>query len=421
MIPLRRSLRWSLTLLAIFSLILAYGAGAAVADPENRFHFNENRKFYEPHLKNMRQVGHYEKAALSSDVWAHGDFAYIGSWNSPPSHETHVVDVTDPKKPTLASMLFPPEFTRTNDIKVTSLSTAFFEGDLALVSNEPRGGDGACGIQLWDVTDGYSPTELSSFDTGCRGVHNIWIDGTFAYLAGAEDDISGRILWIVDIENPFEPELAAKWWPDVQLDPAEGQRVSLHDMTIQDGIAYLAYWDAGLILLDVSDPFSPTELGRTTYWPAEEGNTHAVYPNADGSLAVVGDEIFGCPSGFLRVFDTSDPTEPVQIGTLEPEIVVTCPPQREVDLTIHNIWIVGDLVFASWYALGVRVIDISDPFNPVEVGHFVTHAAVDPLEIIPTAAEDWGVYVDDRGLIYYSDMMTGLWILELSGQLKGRI
>lgn len=37
-----------------------------------------------------------------------------------------------------------------------------------------------------------------------------------------------------------------------------------HDVYVQDGLAYNAFWDAGVVVLDVSDPTSPefvTQLG----------------------------------------------------------------------------------------------------------------------------------------------------------------
>ena len=79
----------------------------------------------------------------------------------------------------------------------------------------------------------------------------------------------------------------------------------LHDVWVQDGIAYLSYWDAGLVLLDVSDPANPVFLGDSTYPNPDasglppEGNGHVAVPNAAGDLVIFGDEDTARISGFL--------------------------------------------------------------------------------------------------------------------------
>lgn len=123
----------------------------------------------------------------------------------------------------------------------------------------------------------------------------------------------------------------------------------------------MSYWDAGLVLLDVSDPTNPRMLSQTLYEPGAEGNTHVAVPAAGGNLVVVGDEDFsprlgGDPVwGFGRVFDTQN--EPVEVATFD-----------------------------------------------------TGNVRDDPFGVLPTAAEMWGVYVH-RSLVPGSDMNSGLWIL----------
>jgi len=84
-------------------------------------------------------------------------------------------------------------------------------------------------------------------------------------------------------------------------------------MANRDGtVAYLSYWDAGLILLDISDPSQPRLLGRGNYLN-EEGNTHSAVPAQGGNLVIVGDEVDGSAfgenlRGFMRVFVRHQPS-----------------------------------------------------------------------------------------------------------------
>lgn len=87
------------------------------------------------------------------------------------------------------------------------------------------------------------------------------------------------------------------------------------------------------------------------------------------------------------------------------------------DYTIHNPFLVGTDVYISWYSDGVRVVDASDPTNPTEVAYFVPPAAQNPVKpsqrgVLTNTTQVWGVVVDESsGLVYASDMNSGLWIL----------
>jgi hypothetical protein len=54
--------------------------------------------------------------------------------------------------------------------------------------------------------------------------------------------------------------------------------------------AYLSYWDAGVVILDLTDPARPVYLGRTVYPPGDEGNAHSVAEAATGTILVQADE-----------------------------------------------------------------------------------------------------------------------------------
>jgi hypothetical protein len=78
------------------------------------------------------------------------------------------------------------------------------------------------------------------------------------------------------------------------------------------------------------------------------------------------------------------------------------------------------LVAISWFNAGVRVWDITDPFNPSEAAYYVpdTTANTDPRGG-KIAIQTNNVEVDERGLIYTADRAnTGLHILELTGDAK---
>ena len=71
----------------------------------------------------------------------------------------------------------------------------------------------------------------------------------------------------------------------------------------------------------------------------------------------------------------------------------------------------GTLVYIAYFNAGLRVVDISNPFNPLEVGYYVP----DP----PTGhnfVQTNDVDLDYRGYVYITDRTGhGMHILEFTG------
>jgi hypothetical protein len=107
----------------------------------------------------------------------------------------------------------------------------------------------------------------------------------------------------------------------------------------------------------------------------------------------------------------------VQIGSYKTPRSMGTDDQGAGDFVIHNNFLVGNTVYSSWYTDGVRVIDVSNPRSPQEVAYFVPPATENPVKpsqrgTLTNTTQVWGVVVDSTtGLVYASDMNSGLWIL----------
>ncbi|GBE29663.1 LVIVD repeat protein [bacterium BMS3Bbin04] len=115
--------------------------------------------------------------------------------------------------------------------------------------------------------------------------------------------------------------------------------------------AYVATGSSGLKIVDISDPTAPVEMGSIAYEP----------PNNVLDVAVQGDYAYLAvgPHG-LRVIDVSDPEEPWEVGSLLPFS------------TTLGVDVQGDFVYVADRFGGVLVIDIFDPASPVQVGSYDT-------------------------------------------------
>jgi hypothetical protein len=121
-----------------------------------------------------------------------------------------------------------------------------------------------------------------------------------------------------------------------------------------------------------------------------------------------------CPERGLRIINVESEITPMMVGALAQadSMVDNClaqpkPPGSTIRpmMHAHNPTVLPDLVFVGWLGHGVRAIDISNPFNPREVGH-----------ARPVPWGDVMTYPDiHNGLIYVGDNHTGLHVLRYTG------
>jgi hypothetical protein len=176
--------------------------------------------------------------------------------------------------------------------------------------------------------------------------------------------------------------------------------------------------------LDVHPPFSslPTGIHSAVFVP---GRPAMVRDNTANRPAYVwlSDENGGCPLMGARVASVESETTPVLIGGFAipdnqmEECVVQATtepsgePRRNVPQQNHNPTVFRNLVFTSWYGHGLRVIDISNPYNPREVGH--------ALPLPHGVTRSYPVFKD--GLIYWTDNDTGLRVARYVGPRSGEL
>ena len=337
------------------------------------------------------------------------DYAYLGTAES---NAVLVFDVTDPASPVLTDSV-------TTDARFVLDVKVNHDASLAVFSREGAA-NRANGIVILDLADPAHPTVLSEYtETVPGGVHNTFFDGDFVY---ATHDGDGS-LHVIDVSDPRNPREASEWHTDT---PGR----YLHDMFVEGGIAYLAYWQDGLVILDVGgggkggSPSNPVKIGQLVYDAAEiygpggggPRGTHSVYV-ADG-IAYVGDEVYPpvyndltkpiYPRGYIHVVDVSDPAAPHEIARYEvPEAGA------------HNHWVEDGQLYSAYYQGGVRVVDVSGEKRGNlydqgrEVAAFVTDAP--DQAHVTNRAFAFGAQLF-KGRIYVSDMSSGLWVLELTGE-----
>ena len=411
-------------------------------------------------------------------------------------------------------------------------------------------------FRIFEITDPSNPTLV-----GTWGAEEIFDPGvgalTFADVSGGFDRVSGATGWLQDGFG------------------SSAMR-SLHDITVNEkgNRAYLSNWDAGLVLLDISDVTDPTliSVADPTADPGGEGNGHAAWPNADGSIVVettedfdfgklairvasgplegamfggaedmggappprlsdtgpvTGELVFvgrSCPDGeplegvpggdpflndpagkiavvrrgacifsskilnvqaagalavvvannapegpalpftasdpaitipvvfistadgdaieesppgsmatigpkvftdlspwgFVRIWDYTDPENPVLAATFNTvnSLNENGPPDPRGTYSVHNVIVEDDRAYFSWYSDGVLVLDISDPYNPVEIARY--HREGPEFEEQNGGIQNvWGIFKPQgQDIIYASDLNGGLYLLQLQAGIE---
>ena len=259
------------------------------------------------------------------------------------------------------------------------------------------------GILIFDVADPaapafvgryYVPGPRDSIET-FSNVHNIYLSPDGATLYAINHSHRSSDLRLLDVTDSAAPREAGRFLvPGVQS-VFDG----VHDLHVIDRggrrIAFLNALQSGLLILDVTDPASIVTLSTVDWdgvfshsgW-AFEGGGRLYYANNDE----------GYDQG-VTIFDVTDLEHPLPVSEY----------RSRPGISVHNVEVLDGIAYLSYYIDGLRALDLRDPADPREIGHFDTVGAEHERDITQGA---WGVHVDgDR--VYISDREHGIYAFEV--------
>ena len=380
---------------------------------------NVNRK--------VKLVGHgLITNVLTSDLWVWPgigkhkgkDFAVTGTWGS--NGEAYFWDVTDPANMVIIDTVTVDART-VNDVKISE------DGRVGVITREGAS-DRKNGFVILDVSDPYNVTISAAYnDDMTGGVHNAFIYENHVYAVN-----NGRKYDIINIDDPKKPFRVGVYELDT---PGH----SIHDVWIEDGIAYSSNWADGVHAVDVGGlKFDETDRSSKRFNPLlakagqgspsnpvhladlkdPNGHNHAAFPfksqSTEKFYIVGGDEWFPWrypgkprpyqPRGGFHFLDFTDIENPKE------EAVYTI-----TEAGSHNHWIQGDTLIAAYYNAGLRIVDISgdllgDLYRQGREIAFYMSSQTDGH--IPNSTNVWGA-IPYKGLIYFTDMYSGLYCVKL--------
>ncbi len=383
--------------------------------------------------KKIKKVGHgLISEVLTSDLWVWSgigkhegkDFAVTGTWGS--NGEAYFWDVTNPDTLIIIDTITVDART-VNDVKISE------DGRVGVITREGAS-DRKNGFVILDVSDPYNVTISAEFnDDMTGGVHNVFINDNHVYAVN-----NGRKYDIINIKDPKNPFRVGVFELDT---PGH----SIHDVWIENGVAYSSNWGDGVVAVDIgglkfneknrsalqynpllmkagqgspSNPIKLAEMGDPT------GRNHAAFPflsESTGNFYIIaGDENFpwgvqatrGRPSnprGGFHFLNFNDPANPKEDALYQvPEA------------GSHNLWVDGDILIAGNYQGGLRILDISGELlgdlykQGREIGVF---QSAHKEGKIPNAPMVWGAQ-PYKDYIFIADMNSGLYCIQIEDDEK---
>ncbi|MCK0091592.1 hypothetical protein MWU77_12445 [Rhodococcus sp. F64268] len=329
---------------------------------------------------NMSQIGGFDGGGSGIVSASYGHCAYMGSVFPSAligdSAGVRVVDVSHPAAPTLSANLTEPAM-----LAGTWESLKVHEGRKLLVGTGVPANFGAGLLSVYDITDCAHPRLLnpgpgSSLHmplpiTAHEGGFSP--DGMTYWSTGNEGVVSA-----VDLSDPTNPRVVWQGWPGISAHgfgfSPDGNRM------------YLANNFGGLTILDTSavqrrDPEPTVPQISQMSWTDGWATQHSIPVTYDGRPYLFTIDEGG--SGGVKLIDIDDETSPEVVNSIKLEINLP----DNIDSQVASA--MGGSIFSyeahycsadrpanptalacGWFGSGIRVFDVSDPFDVREIAYY---------------------------------------------------
>ncbi len=363
----------------------------------------------------IREIAYFDCRG-GGQVIVDGTIAYVGHTTGPEA--TTIIDVADPANPRqIAQIECQHQGVHAHKVRVQDgLMLTNYESK-AYAGEPDEGFHG--GLNLFDVSDPHHPKHIHFWPCDKSGVHRFTYDGRYAYISPEIEGYVGNIVMILDLKNPEKPEEVGRWhMPGQHIaggeEPSwEGDAHRCHHPMRMGNRLYTSYWHGGFVILDIEDMSKPKLVSGLDWSPPFAFPTHTCLPipfEIEGEKwMVVADEDAGrlwpkAPGAMLWMINITDEANPVPVSTVQLDHG-DVPPRSGCHQPAEVVK--GVEIPCAWFAKGLQVIDISDPYDLKVAASFLPPVPEGSKQVLSN-----DVCWDDRGLIYLVDRDRGLHILE---------
>ena len=403
--------------------------------------------------KNVSFLSHTDQGGRADgmQLMVHKGYAYVAHMFS---NGFSVIDVRDPRTPKTVNFIPSPPNTwsthlQTADNLLLIINAANLFAHKAFADEASYYGqsigeifakqpvDYTAGMRVYDIRNPEEPREIGFLPIDGVGTHRIWYTGgRWAYASALLKGFADFCLITIDMTDPTKPTIAGRWWiPGQNLAAGEKPswdsnkwRYGLHHALVAGDVAFGAWRDGGMTIIDVKDRTKPELIVHKNWAPPYLGGTHSPLPLMDRNLLLVADEAVAdnAEDGIKRtwVFNIEELSNPISISTL--------PIPEEADYIskgghfgTHNLhenrpgsFVSSEIIFATYQNAGLRAYDISNQYQPTEIGAWVPPAPKKMYDVRPNRTQviqSADVFVDSEGIVYMTDYNAGLYIVQFNG------
>lgn len=261
------------------------------------------------------------------------------------------------------------------------------------------------GLRIYDVSTPTNLVCISHVGESEEGAnaHGIAVCGDYAYVANSNDGMR-----IYDVSDPTQP-VCVGHAPEMAMAASFGIAVSglvksphhklFRKSKMGAHYVFLANWNDGLRIYDVSNPADPKRLAHVN-----DGGT-AVDATASGNYVYLADDYGG-----LRIYDISNPANPIAVGH-----------SHEIGYP-WGVAVDGKIAYVADNFHGFTIFDISSPTNPVVLANiqnnppkenFLDHLSGKDKGKVFIQGSAYGVAVAGHHA-YIANFQDGVWAYDIS-------
>jgi hypothetical protein len=432
----------------------------------------------------LKQVGHdpLMGRGMNAAIAVHGDYAYIGSrtdggHTGQPHGGVMVVDISDPSDPALQGPPFdaiPGESSRelrvwgSQDILIV-LNTNCGVGPTLHHCTRPS----ISNMRFYDISGANAshPELLHQFNVDTHEFF-LWEDprnperalifaGNAASTCGTRGGAPSCPFSVWDIspvrdgQAPVTLFSGPHGYTRVPPAPQPVQKPTggLHSLTVSnDGSrTYFALLTGGFAIVDTSEfaqgaPFPQprpiTNNAARPVWPGP--GAHSAVKLWGRDWAWVSDEVYGtatgadhgCPWGWARMIDISDPQAPTveaeyRLPENDPSTCEEWNPPR-TSYSAHNPTLTPHIAFTTWHSGGLQAVSVQNAHRPYQLAQFMPEPLDEVMLEDPRLSSDpdtgrnekvvmWSYPIIKDGLIYVVDLRNGLYVLKYQGAFEKEV
>jgi len=235
---------------------------------------------------------------------------------------------------------------------------------------------GGAGLKIYNISTPSNPTLISSIDS-LEYCESVVISGQYAYVA------AGSRSFIIDITNPASPTYVGR---------ITGYGGYHQYINVRSGYAYVCNYDAGLQVVNVTNPASPVNVMEI---PSGYRTARIIFDGNYGYVAI-GD-------AGVAIYNMVNPALPVYVTTIQTT-------GRAASLYYGAITIggtpTGHIFVANRNpAPGISAINVSNPTAPVTTSFFAA---------VPSATGSAYIPFYSDGKVYVAYGTAGLRIIDVT-------